>query len=145
MPKRPISRRNRNFETCPELLYNLLGRMAESYTTIFLLICTWFLKNRVWKIKLDKLEFLSISNLISTVWVVVWVASKIQVQNRQKIKFIQLDFSNLNFQKSSADQYLGGMAKTELLYPKNIVLNFLLAQNQLCHALLETPPCGTSI
>ena len=31
-----------------------------------LLICTWFLKNQLGKIKLDKLDFLSISNLIFT-------------------------------------------------------------------------------
>ena len=53
-----------------------------------LLMCTWFLKNRVWKIKLDELDFLSISNLTFT----ACVACKIRVQNRQKIKFIQLDF-----------------------------------------------------
>ena len=44
--------------------------------------------------------FLSISNLIFT----ACVACKIQVQNRQKIKFVQLDFLNLIFQKSSSDQ-----------------------------------------
>ena len=32
------------------------------------------------------------------------VACKNHVWNRQKIKFVQLDFSNLTFQKSSADQ-----------------------------------------
>ena len=32
------------------------------------------------------------------------VACKSQVQNRLKIQFVKLDFSNLIFQKSSADQ-----------------------------------------
>ena len=65
-----------------------------------LLICTWFLKNWVWKIQLDELDFLSISNSI------FWdnIRSKNKVWNRQKIKFVQFDFSNMIFQKSSADQ-----------------------------------------
>ena len=53
-----------------------------------------------WKIKLDEFDFLSISNLNFE----GYTGSKNQVRNRQKIKFIQLDFSNLIFQKSSADQ-----------------------------------------
>ena len=57
-------------------------------------------ENWVCKIKLDELDFWSISNLIFT----ACVACKIQVRNRPKIKFVQLDFSNLNFQKSSADR-----------------------------------------
>ena len=60
----------------------------------------WFLKNHVWKIKLEELHFLSISNLVFTTCV-DW---KNQVRIRQKIKFIQLDFSNSIFKKSSADQ-----------------------------------------
>ena len=48
--------------------------------------------------KLDELDFLSISNLDFA----GYTGSKSQVQNRQKIKFIQLDFSNLIFEKSSA-------------------------------------------
>ena len=44
------------------------------------------------------LIFLSFSNLIAC------VSCKIQVQNRRKINFVQLDFSNSIFQKSSADQ-----------------------------------------
>ena len=53
----------------------------------------YFLKNRVWKIKLDELDFCSISNLIFT----ACAACKIQIQNRPKIKIIQLDFSNSIF------------------------------------------------
>ena len=52
------------------------------------------MKNQVWKIKLEKLYFLSISN-----WNFVdYTSSKDQVWNRQKIKLILLDFSNLIFQ-----------------------------------------------
>ena len=58
------------------------------------------LKNQVWKIKLDELDFLSILNSIFT----ACVACKIQAWNKQKIQFIQLNFSNWIFQKSSADQ-----------------------------------------
>ena len=58
-----------------------------------LLICTWILKFLVWKIKLDELDFLFILN-----WIFPgYTDSKNQVQNRQKIKFIELDFSNRNF------------------------------------------------
>ena len=48
----------------------------------------------------DEFDFWSISNLIFT----FCVACKIQVQSRQKIKFIELNFFKLIFQKSSADQ-----------------------------------------
>ena len=78
---------------------------------IFFRVFFWFLgktfeniiglKNRVWKIKLDEIDFWSIPNLIFT----ACVACKIQVRNRPKINFVQLDFSNFIFQKSSADQY----------------------------------------
>ena len=55
----------------------------------------------------DDLDLFFFSNLIFT----VYVARKIQVQNRQKIKFVQLDFSNSIFQnpiieKSSAVRLL---------------------------------------
>ena len=50
-----------------------------------------------WKIKFEKSRLM---NLIFT----ACVASKNQVRNRLKIKFIKLDFSNLIFQKSSTDQ-----------------------------------------
>ena len=40
-----------------------VGFLLEQHS---LLICTWFLKNRVWKIKSDELDFLSISNLSFT-------------------------------------------------------------------------------
>ena len=44
--------------------------------------------------------FLSILN-----WIFAgYTGSKNQVRNRQKIKFVQLDFSNLIFQKVSTDQ-----------------------------------------
>ena len=54
---------------------------------MYLLICTWFLKNQVWKIKLDELDFWSISNLIITSCVVC----KIQVRERPKIKYRSLE------------------------------------------------------
>ena len=65
-----------------------------------LLICTWFLKNGFRKIDFDEIHFWSFSNYIFT----ACVACKIQVRNRPKIKFAQLDFWNSIFQKSSADQ-----------------------------------------
>ena len=63
-------------------------------------ICTWFLKNQVWKMDLDKLDFWSISNLNF----VGYTDSNNQVRTRPKIRFIQIHFSNLIFQKSSTDQ-----------------------------------------
>ena len=69
-----------------------------------LLLCTWFLKNWVWKIQLDELDFLSISNFNFA----GYTGSKNQVGNGQKIKFVPLNFSNSIFQKSSSDQYVGG-------------------------------------
>ena len=54
-----------------------------------LLIYTWFLKYQVWKIKLDELDFLSISNLNFA----GYTGSKNQVQTRQKFEF----FRNLFF------------------------------------------------
>ena len=60
----------------------------------------YFLKNRVWKIKLDELDFCSISNYrIFT----ACAACKIQVQNRPKIKIIQLEFSNSIFKTIEAN------------------------------------------
>ena len=59
---------------------------AHNYP-IPLLICTWFLKNQVGKIK--KLIFVGYTN---------------PVRNRLKIQFVELDFSKLIFQKSSTDQ-----------------------------------------
>ena len=53
------------------------------------------LKNGVCKIKLDELDFLSISNLN----LAGYTGRKNQVQNRQKIRFIQHDFSNSVFSK----------------------------------------------
>ena len=53
-----------------------------------------------WKIQLDELDFLSISNLNFE----AYTGSKNQVWNTQKIKFIQPDFSNLIFQKIKTDQ-----------------------------------------
>ena len=61
-----------------------------------LLLCTWFLKNRVWKIKFC----LPISNLIFA----GYTGSNNQVKNRLKIQFVKLNFSNSIFQKSSTDQ-----------------------------------------
>ena len=57
--------------------------------SILLLICTWFLKNRVWKIKLDELDFLSNLNLNFA----GYTGSKNQVQNSidfSKIKCISI-------------------------------------------------------
>ena len=64
-----------------------------------LLICTSILKNQVGKIKFDELQK-SISKLIFA----GYTGSKNQVRNRLKIKFVELDFSKLIFQKSSTDQ-----------------------------------------
>ena len=55
------------------------------------LICAWFLRNQVWKIKLEELDFLSVSNWNFT----ACVTCKIQVLNKQTIKFVQLDFSKI--------------------------------------------------
>ena len=68
-----------------------ISTFTNSYYT--LLICTWFLKDWVWKIKLDELDFLSILNLNFA----GYTRSKNQFQTRQKIKFTQLDFSNSMF------------------------------------------------
>ena len=51
------------------------------------------LKKSSMKIKLDEIDFLFISNLKFA----GYTGSKNQVQTRQKIKFSQLDFSNLFF------------------------------------------------
>ena len=59
----------------------------EKQGSLPLLICTWFLKNWVWKIKLDKLDFWSISNL------------NFSGTQALKIKLVQLDFSNSIFSK----------------------------------------------
>ena len=55
-----------------------------------LLICTRIWKFLVWKIKYDEIDFLSKLNLIFT----ACVACKNLVQTRQKISFVELDFSN---------------------------------------------------
>ena len=81
-----------HFGWCVEI-YSVF--IKEFPGTIPLLICTWFLKNRFWKIKLDLLNFLSISNLNFAGFIV----SKNQVRNKQKTQIIQLDFSNSIFQK----------------------------------------------
>ena len=59
-------------------------------TTFTLLVCIWFLKNRVWKIKLDELDFWSISKFNFA----GYTGSKI---NCLKPKFVQHDFSNSIF------------------------------------------------
>ena len=64
-------------------------------------ICTRFLKYRVWKIKFDELDFLSISNSNFA----GYTGSKNLVQTRQKFQFIKLDFSISIFQNPSADRY----------------------------------------
>ena len=76
-----------------------------------LLICTWFLKNRVWKMDLDELDFWSTSN-----WNFAgYTGSKNLVRTRPKIKFIQIHFSNSIFQKSCTDQQ-GESFQFSLLY-----------------------------
>ena len=56
------------------------------------------MKNRIWKIKLDELDFLYTSNLNFS----GYTGSKSQAQTSQKVKFLRLDFSNSIFQKLSA-------------------------------------------
>ena len=58
-------------------------------------MCTWFLNNRVWKIKFNELDFLSSLNLDFT----GYTGSKNPIWIGPKIQFIELDFSNLIFQK----------------------------------------------
>ena len=69
--------------------------------TFPLLICTWFLKNQFGKIKLDELDFLSISNILLP-------AFKIKIRNRQKNQvhptwFFKLDFLRIKYRS------IGGM------------------------------------
>ena len=61
---------------------------VQIYSKTFpFLICTWFLKNQV------RTWFLQATQAV-----------KIKFKNRLKSKFIELDFSNSIFQKSSIDQ-----------------------------------------
>ena len=69
--------------------------------TVAVSICTRILKYRVWKIKFDELDFLSISNSNFA----GYTGSKNLDQTRQKFQFIKLDFSNSIFQNPSADRY----------------------------------------
>ena len=67
---------------------------CTSKSTYLLLICTKFLKNQFWKIKLGKLNFYPISDWIFT------VVCKNQFRNwfcRLKIQFVALDFSNFKY------------------------------------------------
>ena len=65
-------------------------------------------KNQVWtSFNLQK----SISNLIFA----GYTGSKNPVWNRLKIQFVELDFSNLIFQKSSTDQQGDSSLETEIL------------------------------
>ena len=64
-------------------------------------ICTRILKYRVWIIKFDELDFLSISNSNFA----GYIGSKNLVQTRQKFQFIKLDYSNSIFQYPSANRY----------------------------------------
>ena len=70
-------------------------------------ICSRILKYRVWKIKFDELDFLSISNSNFA----GYTGIKNLVQTRQKFQFIKLDFSNSIFQNPSADRYREGRGK----------------------------------
>ena len=60
-----------------------------------------FYKHPVWNIEFDELDFffLSLNSIFAS-----YTGSKNQIHNRQKIKFIKLDFSNMTFRKSSADR-----------------------------------------
>ena len=73
--------------------------------TLALSICTWFLKNQVWKIKFEKSSstnwILHLQKSILKLIFADYTGSKNPVRNRLKIQFVELDFSNLIFQKSS--------------------------------------------
>ena len=60
------------------------------------MICTWFLKNQVVKIKFDKWIF-SLQKSISKLIFEGYIGSKNQVWKRLKTQFVKLDFSNLIF------------------------------------------------
>ena len=68
-----------------------------------LYICTWFLKNQVWEIKFEKSSstnwIFNLQKSISKLIFAGYTGSKNSVWNRLKIQFIELDFSNLVFQK----------------------------------------------
>ena len=65
---------------------------SNQNTTFTLLICTWFLKNRVCKIKLDELGSWSISNLNFA----GYTGSKNQVWNRPKIRYLKKRFGTIH-------------------------------------------------
>ena len=71
-------------------------KSSNCENTLILLICNWFFKDKVGKIKFDKLDFQSISKLIFT----ACVACKNQMWNILKSSSTNLYSSNLIFQKS---------------------------------------------
>ena len=85
----------------PQVIYNHI-------TAIPLLICTWFLKNQFGKIKLDKLDFYSISNWIFTVFVACkiqfWACFLQTIIPVCRTWFFQLDFSKFQYRST------GGMS-----------------------------------
>ena len=80
-------------------------KTATNQISYALSICTWFLKslclkNHVQMSSLWKKFFL----ISSKSWIFAgYTGSKNPVRNRLKIQFIELDFTNLIFQKSSTD------------------------------------------
>ena len=82
------------------------------HTNIAVSICTRILKYRVWKIKFDELDFLSISNSNFA----GCTGSKNLDQTRQKFQFIKLHFSNSTFQNPSADRYRDIYFATKTFY-----------------------------
>ena len=60
--KSPLENFHIDLKLCPDFSIGILQ--------IQYFLSPYFLKNQVWKIKLDELYFLSISNLIFTAWVV---------------------------------------------------------------------------
>ena len=75
---------------------------SSEYYSVPLLICTWFLKNQVVKSSLTNWIF-SLQKSILKLIFAGYTSSKNPVRNRQKIQFIEHDFSKLIFQKSSTD------------------------------------------
>ena len=106
MSKRPVSQQ---FDVHLSRLFfkRHLGELAHSLKKLSLFkdkrVSPYLSALDFWKIKLNELDFLSFSNLIFAGYTGV----KFKFEIDKKIKFIQLDFSNSIFQKSSADQMWG--------------------------------------
>ena len=94
-----------------------------------------------WKIKLEKSSssncIFSQQKSISKLIFAGYTGSKNQVRNRQKIQFVELDFSKLIFQKSSTDQQ--GDSVTKILNAlQNVLFSKRLSQNFTTAATLTT-------